>query len=75
MTTDAVEQRTEIDICRCGHGRGGHGRLSAVGYQLKALTGRELHLESSWYRFTVQALAQAPAPVESRELPGAPGIR
>lgn len=41
-------------------------------FQLSALTGRELHLESSWHYFTVQALQQAPAPVESRELPGAP---
>jgi hypothetical protein len=41
-------------------------------FQLSALTGRELHLESPWYRFTVRALEQAPAPVESRELPGAP---
>jgi len=41
-------------------------------FQLSALTGRELHLESPWYRFTVPALEQAPAPVESRELPGAP---
>jgi hypothetical protein len=41
-------------------------------FQLSALTGRELHLESQWHRFTVQALKQAPAPVESRELPEAP---
>jgi hypothetical protein len=41
-------------------------------FQLSALTGRELHLESQWHRFTVQALQQAPAPVESRELPEAP---
>jgi hypothetical protein len=41
-------------------------------FQLSALTGRELHLESPWYRFTVEALEQAPAPVETRELPGAP---
>jgi len=41
-------------------------------FQLSALTGRELHLESPWHRFTVPALEQAPAPVESRELPGAP---
>lgn len=40
-------------------------------FQLSALTGRELHLESPWHRFTVRALEQAPAPVESRELPGA----
>ena len=36
-------------------------------FQMSALTGRELHLESSWYRFTVRKLRQAPAPVESRE--------
>lgn len=39
-------------------------------FQLSALTGRELHLESPWRRFTVRSLQQAPAPVESRELPG-----
>ncbi len=39
-------------------------------FQLSALTGRELHLESPWHRFTVHGLEQAPAPVESRELPG-----
>ena len=36
-------------------------------FQLSALTGRELHLESPWKRFTVRNLEQAPAPVESRE--------
>lgn len=36
-------------------------------FQLSALTGRELHLDSAWRRFTVPALEQAPAPVESRE--------
>jgi hypothetical protein len=36
-------------------------------FQLSALTGRELHLESPWRRFTVRNLEQAPAPVESRE--------
>jgi hypothetical protein len=41
-------------------------------FQLSALTGRELHLESPWYRFSVPALEQAPAPVETRELPGSP---
>jgi hypothetical protein len=41
-------------------------------FQLSALTGRELHLESSWYRFTLHALQQAPAPVEVREVPGIP---
>jgi uncharacterized protein DUF4390 len=41
-------------------------------FQLSALTARDLHLDSAWYRFTVRALEQAPAPVESRELQGAP---
>ncbi len=41
-------------------------------FQLSALTGRELHLESPWRRFTVRALEQAPAPVESREPHAAP---
>jgi hypothetical protein len=36
-------------------------------FQLSALTGRDLHLESPWRRFTARALEQAPAPVESRE--------
>ena len=36
-------------------------------FQLSALTGRELHLESPWRRFAVQAPEQSPAPVESRE--------
>ncbi len=36
-------------------------------FQLSALTGRDLHLDSAWRRFTVPALEQAPAPVESRE--------
>ena len=36
-------------------------------FQLSALTSRDLHLESGWYRFTVRGLEQAPAPVESRE--------
>lgn len=40
-------------------------------FQLSALTGRELHLESPWYRFTLHSLEQAPAPVESREPRGA----
>src|ERR671914_1176513 len=40
-------------------------------FQLSALTGRELHLESPWRRFTVRSLEQAPAPVESREPQGA----
>ncbi len=40
-------------------------------FQLSALTGRDLHLESAWRRFTVRGLEQAPAPVESREPPGA----
>lgn len=41
-------------------------------FQLSALTSRDLHLESPWRRFTVRALEQAPAPVESREPQGAP---
>src|SRR3954451_953392 len=41
-------------------------------FQLSALTARDLHLDSAWHRFTVRALEQAPAPVESRELQGAP---
>ncbi|TAK88171.1 MAG: DUF4390 domain-containing protein [Betaproteobacteria bacterium] len=40
-------------------------------FQLSVLTGRELHLESPWYRFTLHSLEQAPAPVESREPRGA----
>ena len=36
-------------------------------FQLSALTSRDLHLESSWRRFAVRGLEQAPAPVESRE--------
>jgi hypothetical protein len=35
-------------------------------FQLSALTSRELQLESAWRRFTVRALQQAPAPVETR---------
>lgn len=41
-------------------------------FQLSALTSRDLHLESSWRRFTVRSPQQLPAPVESRE-PGAMG--
>jgi hypothetical protein len=40
-------------------------------FQLSALTGRELHLESPWLRFTVRAPEQPPAPVETREPQGA----
>jgi hypothetical protein len=40
-------------------------------FQLSALTGRELHLESQWLRFTLLAPEQWPAPVESREPLGA----
>jgi hypothetical protein len=40
-------------------------------FQLSALTGRELHLESPWRRLTVRNLEQAPAPVETREPRGA----
>jgi hypothetical protein len=36
-------------------------------FQLSALTSRELQLESAWRRFTVRALQQSPAPVETRE--------
>lgn len=36
-------------------------------FQLSALTSRELHLESSWKRFTVRSPQQLPAPVESRD--------
>lgn len=36
-------------------------------FQLTALTTRELHLESSWKRFTVRAPRHLPAPVEARE--------
>jgi hypothetical protein len=41
-------------------------------FQLSALTARDLHLDSSWHRFTVRALEQAPAPVESRDIQGVP---
>jgi Domain of unknown function (DUF4390) len=41
-------------------------------FQISALTGRDLHLESPWRRFTVRRLQQAPAPVEIRELQGVP---
>jgi hypothetical protein len=41
-------------------------------FQLSALTGRELHLESPWRRFSVRAPELAPAPVESRDPHGAP---
>ena len=36
-------------------------------FQLSALTSRDLQLESPWRRFTLRALQQAPAPVETRE--------
>jgi len=36
-------------------------------FQLSALTSRDLTLESPWRRFTMRALQQAPAPVETRE--------
>lgn len=39
-------------------------------FQLSAITSRELQLESPWRRFTVRP-TQAPAPVESRNPPGA----
>ena len=40
-------------------------------FQLSALTGRDLQLDSPWRRFTVRSPRQLPAPVESRE-PKAP---
>src|SRR5688572_18528172 len=40
-------------------------------FQLSALTGRELHLDSPWQRFAMRAPEQSPAPVESREPVGA----
>ncbi len=36
-------------------------------FQVSALTGRELHLETPWKRFVVRSPQQLPAPVESRE--------
>lgn len=36
-------------------------------FQLSALTGRDLHLETPWRRFVVHSPQQLPAPVESRE--------
>jgi hypothetical protein len=36
-------------------------------FQLSALTGRDLQLETPWKRFTVQAPKHLPAPVETRE--------
>ena len=36
-------------------------------FQLSALTGRDLHLETPWKRFVVRSPQQLPAPVESRE--------
>jgi len=36
-------------------------------FQISALTSRELQLDSPWRRFTVRALQQTPAPVETRE--------
>lgn len=42
-------------------------------FQLSALTGRDLHLETPWKRFTVRSPRQLPAPVESREPKGADG--
>jgi hypothetical protein len=41
-------------------------------FQLSALTSRELHLESTWKRFTVHSPRQLPAPVETLDL--GPGI-
>jgi hypothetical protein len=42
-------------------------------FQLSALTGRELHLESPWLRFTLRMPEQWPAPVETRDPVGALG--
>ncbi len=39
-------------------------------FQLSALTGRDLHLETPWKRFVVHSPQQLPAPVESREPKG-----
>ncbi len=36
-------------------------------FQLSALTGRDLHLETPWKRFVVHSPQQLPAPVETRE--------
>lgn len=40
-------------------------------FQLSALTGRDLQLETPWKRFTVRAPKHLPAPVETREPKGA----
>jgi hypothetical protein len=40
-------------------------------FQLSALLGRDMHLESPWTRFPLRAPRQLPAPVESREPKGA----
>lgn len=42
-------------------------------FQLSALTGRDLQLETPWKRFTVHAPKHLPAPVESRDVKGAAG--
>jgi len=39
-------------------------------FQLSALTGRDLHLETPWKRFIVRSPQQLPAPVETREPKG-----
>ena len=39
-------------------------------FQLSALTGRDLHLETPWRRFIVHSPQQLPAPVETREPQG-----
>ena len=41
-------------------------------FQLSALTNREWNLESQWKRFSFRPPQQPPAPVESRQPPGAP---
>jgi hypothetical protein len=40
-------------------------------FQLSALTGRDLQLETPWKRFTVRSPRHLPAPVEAREAKGA----
>ncbi len=40
-------------------------------FQLSALTGRDLQLETPWKRFTVRSPKHLPAPVETRDVKGA----
>jgi len=37
-------------------------------FQVSAITNREMHLESGWWRFPFQSPSPTPAPVEAREL-------